>query len=297
MIRIGVDFGGTKIEAAALDPSGDFLARLRTPNPGGYDAAIADVRDLILKVEREVGGQASVGVGMPGSPSPHDGLIRNANTTYLNGRPFQRDLEAALGRPVRLANDANCLTLSEAFDGAAAGAGSAFGVIVGTGVGGGLVVDGRIVEGANGVGGELGHVPLPWMTAEEYPGPECWCGQRGCLETLVSGTGVRLDHARRTGTTLETPKVIEAARAGDPDATATLEAYISRLGRALALVVNIVDPEVFVLGGGMSNVDELYDRLPAIVVAHVFGGVWSGRVVQACWGDSSGVRGAARLWT
>jgi fructokinase len=296
MIRIGVDFGGTKIEAAALDPAGDFLARLRVPNPGAYDAAVGDVRDLILRVEQAAGGAGTVGVGLPGSPSPRDGLMRNANATFLNGRPFQQDLQAALGRPVRLANDANCLTLSEAFDGAAAGAGSAFGVIVGTGVGGGLVVGGQIVEGANGLGGELGHVPLPWMTAEEFPGPECWCGRRGCLETMVSGAGVRLDHARRTGLTLEAPAVVIAARAGDPAARATLDAYISRLGRALALVVNIVDPEVFVLGGGLSNVEDLYDRLPDIVAAHVFGGVWSGRIMQARWGDSSGVRGAARLW-
>ena len=169
-------------------------------------------------------------------------------------------------------------------------------MIVGTGVGGGFVVDGKIVEGANGLGGELGHVPLPWMRDDEFPGPACWCGQRGCLETLVSGTGLRLDHARRTGTTLEAPDVIAAARAGDPDAVATLDAYISRLGRALAMIVNIVDPEVFVLGGGMSNVDEIYDRLPAVIVAHVFGGVWPGRIVRARWGDSSGVRGAARLW-
>jgi len=296
MIRIGVDFGGTKIEAAALDSSGGFLARLRTPTPGDYDAAIREVCDLIMKVEQEAGEGGTVGIGMPGSPSPRDGLIRNANTTFLNGRPFQRDLEQALGRPVRLANDANCLTLSEAFDGAAAGSGSAFGVIIGTGVGGGFVVDGRIVEGSNGLGGELGHVPLPWMDEGEFPGPVCWCGQRGCLETLVSGTGLRLDHARRTGTTLEAPAVIAAAQAGDHDAVVTLDAYVSRLGRALALIVNIVDPEVFVLGGGMSNVDEIYDRLPAVIVAHVFGGVWRGRIVRARWGDSSGVRGAARLW-
>lgn len=297
MIQIGVDFGGTKIEAAALNGAGDFLTRLRTPNPGGYDAAIRDVRDLILKVEADTGRQGTIGIGAPGSPSPRDGMMRNANATFLNGRPFQRDLETALGRAVRLANDANCMALSEAFDGAAAGARSAFGVIVGTGVGGGLVVDGKIVEGANGMGGELGHIPMPWMTAEEYPGPECWCGKRGCLETLVSGTGVRLDHARRTGEALDAPAVIEAARAGEAQATATLDAYVSRLGRALALIVNVVDPEVFVLGGGMSNVTEIYDRLPEVIAAHAFGGVWSGRVVQARWGDSSGVRGAARLWS
>ncbi|WP_428156153.1 ROK family protein [Brevundimonas sp.] len=297
MIQIGVDFGGTKIEAAALNGAGDFLTRLRTPNPGGYDAAIRDVRDLILKVEEDTGRQGTIGIGAPGSPSPRDGMMRNANATFLNGRPFQQDLEAALGRAVRLANDANCMALSEAFDGAAAGARSAFGVIVGTGVGGGLVVDGKIVEGANGMGGEMGHISLPWMTPEEYPGPECWCGKRGCLETLVSGTGLRRDHERRTGQALEAPAVIEAARAGEAQAQATLDAYVSRLGRALAMIVNIVDPEVFVLGGGMSNVTEIYDRLPEVISAHAFGGAWQGRVVQARWGDSSGVRGAARLWS
>lgn len=296
MIQIGVDFGGTKIEAAALNGAGDFLTRLRTPNPGGYDAAIRDVRDLILRVEQDAGGQGTIGVGAPGSPSPRDGVMRNANATFLNGRPLQQDLEDALGRSVRLANDANCMALSEAFDGAAAGARSAFGVIVGTGVGGGLVVDGKIVEGANGMGGEMGHIPLPWMTADEYPGPECWCGKKGCLDVLVSGTGVRLDHYRRTGETLDAPAVVDAARAGNALAQATLDAYVSRLGRALAVIVNVVDPEVFVLGGGMSNVTEIYDRLPAVISAHAFGGVWQGRVVKARWGDSSGVRGAARLW-
>lgn len=295
-MRIGVDFGGTKIEAAAIDASGAFLSRLRTPNPGGYDQSIKDVRDLIEKVEAETGKQGTIGVGAPGSPSPRDGKMRNANATFLNGRPFQTDLEAALGRPVRLANDANCMALSEAFDGAAAGARSAFGVIVGTGVGGGLIVEGKIVEGANGMGGELGHVPLPWMTQDEYPGPACWCGQRGCLDVLVSGTGVRLDHERRTGVVTEPPLIVERAKAGDPDAIATLDAYVSRLGRALAMVANVVDPEVFVLGGGMSNVEVIYDRLPEVISRYVFGGIWQGRVVKARWGDSSGVRGAARLW-
>ncbi|GLK50008.1 fructokinase [Brevundimonas intermedia] len=297
MIQIGIDFGGTKIEAAALDPSGAFLSRLRTPNPGGYEQAIRAVRDLIQGVEQESGRKGTVGIGAPGSPSPRDGMMRNANATFLNGRPFQSDLEAALGRPIRLANDANCMALSEAFDGAAGGARSAFGVIVGTGVGGGLVVDGRIVEGANGMGGELGHVPLPWMTQDEFPGPACWCGKRGCLDVLVSGTGVRLDHERRTGVAMDPPLIVEAARAGEPDAVSTLDAYISRLGRALAMIANIVDPDVFVLGGGMSNVDEIYDLLPPVIAQYAFGGLWQGRVVKARWGDSSGVRGAARLWS
>lgn len=295
-MQVGVDFGGTKIEAAALDGDGRFLARRRVPNPGDYDAAVRDVRDLVLRVEGEAGGAGTVGVGAPGSVSPRDGRMRNANSTFLNGRTFREDLAAALGREVRLTNDANCLALSEAVDGAATGARAAFAVIVGTGVGGGLVVDGRIVEGANGLGGEWGHVPLPWMTAEEYPGSDCWCGRRGCLELTVSGTGFRRDHERRTGRLLDGAEIVDAARRGDAAAAASLDAYADRLGRAMAMVADIVDPDVFVIGGGMSNVEELYARLPAVVRAHVFGGDWDGRIVPAKWGDSSGVRGAARLW-
>lgn len=296
MFQIGVDFGGTKIEAAVLDRAGQFRARVRAPNPGSYDAAIRAVCDLIARAEAEAGGKGSVGVGTPGSISPRDGLMRNANATFLNGRTFREDLARALGREVRMANDANCMALSEAVDGAATGARSAFAVIVGTGVGGGLVVDGRIVEGANGMGGEWGHVPLPWMTAEEFPGPACWCGQHGCLDMLISGTGLRQDHARRTGETLDGAAIVAAARSGDAVAVAVLDAYVDRLGRALAMLANIVDPDVFVLGGGMSNVAELYDRLPAIIARYSFGGDWQGRIVAAKWGDSSGVRGAARLW-
>lgn len=295
-LRVGVDFGGTKIEAAVLDGAGRFLSRVRAPNPGAYDRAVREVRDLIGRAEHEAGGRGTVGVGAPGSLDPRTGLMRNANSVFLNGRSFPRDLETALGREVRMANDANCLALSEAVDGAAAGARSAFAVIVGTGVGGGLVVDGRIVEGANGVGGEWGHVPLPWMTAEEHPGPRCWCGQHGCLETTISGTGFSRDHTARTGRRLDGDAIVQAARRRDPQAAASLDAYVGRLGRALAMVVNIVDPEVFVLGGGMSNVVELYAPLPEMIRRHVLGGLWEGRIVPARWGDSSGVRGAARLW-
>lgn len=296
VIQIGIDFGGTKIEAAALDAGGQFLARVRAPNPGDYDRAIRDVRDLIVRAETEAGSAGTVGVGTPGSINPRDGRMRNANATFLNGRTFREDLEVALGREVRMANDANCLALSEAVDGAAAGARSAFAVIVGTGVGGGLVVEGRIVEGANGMGGEWGHVPLPWMTAAEYPGPKCWCGQHGCLDMLVSGTGLQKDMAARTGHTLDGPAIIQAARRGDEAAVAALDAYVDRLGRAMAMIANIVDPDVFVMGGGMSNVAEIYDRLPAVIDRYSFGGDWEGRIVAAKWGDSSGVRGAARLW-
>lgn len=295
-MRIGVDFGGTKIEAAALDEAGAFAARIRDPNPGTYDAAIRLVADLIARVEAEAGPARSIGLAIPGSPSPRTGLIRNANSTYLNGRRFGEDLEAALGRPVRLANDANCLALSEATDGAGRDAASVFGVIVGTGCGGGLVIDGKLVEGAHGVAAEIGHASLPWPRAEEAPGPACWCGLNGCLETWVSGTGFQRDYEATTGRAWKAQAVVEAARTGDPDAAAALDRYIDRLGRAMAMIVNLADPEVFVLGGGMSNVAELYDRLPEIVARHAFSDRWDGRIMPAKWGDSSGVRGAARLW-
>lgn len=295
-MRIGIDFGGTKIEAAALDDTGAFVARIREPNPGSYDAALALVAQLIARVEAEAGPARSVGLAIPGSPSPRTGLIRNANSTYLNGRRFGEDLALALGRPVRLANDANCLALSEALDGAGNGAASVFGVIVGTGCGGGLVVGGELVEGAHGVAAEIGHVSLPWPSVDEAPGPACWCGLRGCLETWVSGSGFQRDHEATTGRAWTAQAVVAAARDGDEDAATALDRYIDRLGRALAMVVNLVDPEVFVLGGGMSNVSELYDRLPDIVARHAFADHWDGRIVAARWGDSSGVRGAARLW-
>jgi fructokinase len=295
-IQIGVDFGGTKIEAAALDADGAFLSRVRAPNPGIYDAAIRTVCDLVAAVESQVGATGTVGIGAPGSVSPRSGVMRNANSTWLNGRPFAQDLSAALGRQIRLANDANCLALSEAVDGAAAGAAVVFAVILGTGCGGGIVVNGRLVEGAHGVGGEWGHVPLPWPTQSEFDATQCWCGQRGCLETWVSGTGLQRDFAVVTGRALTGTEIIDAARSGDPAAAAALDRYTNRLGRGLALIANIIDPDTIVLGGGLSNVAELYEGLPQIVRAHMFSDVWDAKIVQARWGDSSGVRGAARLW-
>lgn len=298
MIRIGVDFGGTKIEAAALDPEGRFLARVRVPNPGDYDQALATVRDLIDRVEAEVGGTGTVGVGLPGSISPRTGLMRNANSTYLNGRTFREDLSAVMGREVRAANDANCLALSEAVDGAVRGAKVAFAIIVGTGCGGGLVVDGKLVEGANGIGGEWGHIPLPWPSQAENPGPKCWCGQHGCLETWVSGTGFQRDYASAEGgQALTGEAIIQAARGGEPAAVAAFDRLISRLGRAIAVVCNLVDPDAFVIGGGLSNVPELFERLPGAVRPFVFSDAWEAKIVPAHWGDSSGVRGAARLWS
>lgn len=295
-LRIGVDFGGTKIEAAALDPEGSFLARVRAPNPGSYEASIKTVCDLVASAEAQAGASGTVGVGAPGSISPRTGTMRNANSVFLNGRKFREDLSAALGREVRLANDANCLALSEVIDGAAKGSKTAFAAILGTGCGGGLVVDGHLLEGAHGVGGEWGHTPLPWPTHEEIDAAECWCGKRGCLETWISGSGLARDYARMDGRSLSGEAIIEAARAGEVLAEAALDRYVNRLARALGVICNIVDPDAIVLGGGMSNVHELYSRLPSAVRSYVFSDTWDARIVPARWGDSSGVRGAARLW-
>ncbi|WKL58913.1 ROK family protein [Asticcacaulis sp. ZE23SCel15] len=304
MLYIGVDFGGTKIEAAALSADGTFLSRQREPNPGSYPAAIRLVSDLIARVETEAKTKApelervsaTVGIGSPGSLSPRTGVMRNSNSTYLNGKPFRQDLETALGRPIRLANDANCLALSEAVDGAGAGAGSVFAIIVGTGCGGGLVVNGHLAEGANGIAGEWGHMPLPWPKPEEYPGPKCWCGLQGCLETWVSGTGFARDFAETTGRHMKGEDIIGAMRAGDRDAMAAFDRLLSRLGRSMATIVNILDPEVFVFGGGLSNVPEIYERLPGMIEPYVFSDSWQARLSAARWGDLSGVRGAAYLW-
>ena len=293
---VGIDLGGTKIEAAALGEDGDFLARQRVPNPRTYGEALTAVRNLVLQIEEQAGGRGRLGVGSPGSPSPRSGVIRNANSTWLNGRPFREDLQRVLDRPVRLANDANCLAVSEAADGAAAGDRIVFGVIIGTGCGGGLVVNGRLIEGANGIAGEWGHVPLPWASASESPGPACWCGQRGCLETWLSGTGLARDYAETTGRRLISEEIIAAARAGEPEASTTFDLYIDRLGRALAMLCNLFDPDAIVFGGGLSNVQEIYARRPTVIARYVFSDVWEAKLTPARWGDSSGVRGAARLW-
>ena len=297
MIRIGVDFGGTKIEAAAIDADGRVPARVRAPNPRDDSAALDVVRDLVAQAEHEVGAKGRVGVAMPGSISPKTGLIRNANSTWLNDRPFHRDLERVLGRPVRCANDGDCLALSEATDGAGAGADVVFAMILGTGCGGGLVAGGQLVEGRNGVAGECGHNPLPWPSANETPAPICWCGQPGCLELYISGSGLERDHERRAGVKLAaTPDIVAAARRAEPTATAALDAYVDRLGRSLAMIVNLVDPGVIVLGGGLSNVGELYERLPVAIAPRLFSDVFTTPIRPPAHGDSSGVRGAAWLW-
>lgn len=296
-MQIGIDFGGTKIEAAALDFNGQVVKRIRRGNPGNYDDAVRVVRDLVLEIERTAEQRGTVGIGTPGSISPTTGVMRNSNSLYLNGRRFREDLGSALNREVRLANDANCFALSEAIDGAGAGGAVVFGAILGTGCGGGLVVGGKLVAGANGIGGEWGHNPLPWPSAQESPGPQCYCGQSGCLEQWISGSGLQRDYLAAARKPLTAEAIIAESRSGVPDGENAFDRFISRLARALATVCNIVDPDVIVIGGGLSNVPEIYARLPGIISAHVFSDAWSARIVPAQWGDSSGVRGAARLWT
>ena len=296
MIRIGVDLGGTKIEAAALDRSGRFLVRRRVATPDGYDAKIKAIATLVHVLETDLGlGGLPVGVGHPGSLSPRTGLIRNANTSQLNGRALDRDLSAALARPVACANDANCFALSEAVDGAGAGARSVFGVIIGTGVGGALLIEGRLVTGHDGNAGEWGHAGLPWPNADEVPGPACKCGLSGCIEAWCSGPGLSADHERVTGEALTGEEVAARAASGDSAATASLDRHAGRLARGLALVVNIADPEVIVLGGGLSNLPGLADTLQIQLASWAFTDVLATRVVRHAHGDSSGVRGAAWL--
>jgi fructokinase len=297
MIRIGVDFGGTKIEAAALGRDGGVIARMRRPNPGDYDAALVAVRDLVAATVAEAGGgEHSVGVGLPGSLSPKTGMVRNANSVWMNGRPFREDLARALGQPVRVENDANCFALSEAVDGAAVGARVVFGAILGTGCGGGVVVDGRTIEGRNGIAGEWGHSPLPWSSKAEHQAHQCWCGRTDCLETWTSGSAFVEDYQRATGLIRDGATIVAAARDGEAAAKGALDRYVGRLGRALAALCNLLDPDVIVLGGGMSNVDELYDHLPPVVAHYIFSDVFETPIRKAVHGDSSGVRGAAWLW-
>ena len=296
MIQIGVDFGGTKIEAAALSPEGAFLARIRAPNPGSYDAALRTVQELVEQAESVAGAKGTVGIGTPGSISPRTRLMRNANSVWLNGRDLNADLSAALKRPVRIANDANCLALSEVVDGAAAGSKVAFAVVLGTGCGGGLVINQQLVEGANGIGGEWGHIPLPNPRGDEQIAPLCWCGHHGCLETWISGSGLERDFQSIHGERRTAEEVIGLMRDGDEQALSSFHRYSDRLARALATVCNIVDPDTIVFGGGLSNVAELFTALPAAIGSYVFSDTWTTNLVAARWGDSSGVRGAARLW-
>ncbi|MFI5183990.1 MAG: ROK family protein [Vicinamibacteria bacterium] len=296
-MRIGVDLGGTKIEAIALGDAGDELFRQRVPTPReDYAATLAAIAELVSVVERETATRGSVGVGMPGAISPATGLVKNANSTWLNGRPLAEDLVTVLRRPIRLANDANCFALSEAVDGAAAGAGAVFGVIVGTGTGGGVVIDRHVLTGPNAVAGEWGHCPLPWPADDERPGPSCYCGKNGCIETFLSGPGLAHDFSEAAGRNLSPAGIVAAALGGDTKAEAALVRYEDRMARGLATVINLLDPDVIVLGGGLSNLSRLYSRVPALWGRYVFSDRVDTRLVPPRHGDSSGVRGAAWLW-
>ena len=299
-MRIGIDLGGTKIEGIALDGSAE-AARLRVDTPrDDYDATLVAIVDVVSDLERRTGTRATVGVGIPGTLS-HAGLVKNANSTWLLGRPLRADLEQRLAREVRIANDANCFVASEAADGAAQGAAVVFGAIVGTGTGAGISVNGRVLTGTNGIAGEWGHNPLPWAANDEVPGPPCYCGKHGCIETFLSGPGMARDHEQHAATREQAPSIVARALAGEADAVATMERYEHRMARALAGIINILDPDVIVLGGGMSNIDRLYDRVPRLWGQYVFAAgvdeVVRTRLVRAAHGDSSGVRGAAWLWS
>ncbi len=296
-MRIGIDLGGTKIEAVALDGDGVERARQRIATPrDGYRPVLQAIADLVTALEARLGAEASIGIGTPGSLSPASGLIRNSNSQALNGRPLDRDLAALLGRPLRLANDADCFALSEATDGAAAGAYSVFGVILGTGVGAGVVIEGKPLRGANAIAGEWGHNPLPWPRPEELPGPPCYCGRHGCIETWLCGPALAADHRRRCGVALAPEQIVAAAAAGDEAAEHSLRRYEDRLARALAHVINILDPAAIVLGGGMSKLERLYRNVPALWGEYVFSDVVATRLLPPRHGDASGVRGAAWLW-
>lgn len=296
-MRIGIDLGGTKIEALALDNSGRELIRRRLATPQGqYRPTVEAIRALVADLEQQTDQVGTVGVGIPGAISPASGLIKNANSTCLNGRPLQQDLETALGRPVRLANDANCFALSEARDGAGAGARVVFGVILGTGVGGGIVVDGQLLTGPNAIAGEWGHNPLPWPSHGEWPGPACYCTRTGCIETFLSGPAVSRSHRERTGVYLTAETIAARATNGDATCQTTIRRFEERLARALALVVNILDPDRIVLGGGLSNISSLYRRIPRLWEPWVFSDRVDTPILPPKHGASSGVRGAAWLW-
>jgi fructokinase len=296
LARIGIDLGGTKIEALALDEAGAERFRRRVPTPRGeYEATLAAIAALVAEAEAVVG-SATVGIGTPGAASPATGLVKNANSVWLIGRPLASDLAHVLGREVRLANDANCFALSEAVDGAGAGCRTIFGVILGTGTGGGIVVDRQVVVGANSVAGEWGHNPLPWPEAGEWPGAPCYCGRTGCIETFLSGPGLSRDHAAATGVTIEAPAIVARALEGDAAAGATLDRYERRMARALASIINVIDPDVIVVGGGLSKIGRLFTNVPRLWSPFVFSDTVVTTLVPAAHGDSSGVRGAAWLW-
>lgn len=296
-MKLGIDLGGTKIEIIALDDEGGELLRQRVPTPqGDYAGTLRAIADLVHQAEDALGQAGTVGIGTPGAISRVTGRLKNSNSVHLNGQPVFQDLESLLQRKLRISNDANCFALSEATDGAAAGAVVVFGVIIGTGTGGGIVVNGHVLTGANGIAGEWGHNPLPWPEGAERPGPACYCGQHGCIETFLSGPGMSADHQRVSGEKLDAATIVARAADGDAACETTLQCYENRLARSLAHVINILDPDVIVLGGGMSNIERLYENIPRIWGCYVFSDRVDTRLVRNRFGDSSGVRGAAWLW-
>jgi fructokinase len=295
-MQIGIDLGGTKIAVVALGERGEELYRARVPTPRSYQGTLDAIAGLVADAEAAAVERGTVGIGIPGAVSPVTGRIKNANSVWLIGEDLVGDLARRLDRPVRVMNDANCFALSEAVDGAAAGAEIVFGAILGTGVGGGIVVRGSVIDGASRIAGEWGHNPLPWPTDEERPGPRCYCGKHGCIETFCSGPALERDHAQATGVSLRGEAIGRAAAAGEAGARATLGRYVGRLARGLATVINILDPHVIVLGGGVSNLPELAERVSGELRAWVFTDQVAARVVKNRWGDASGVRGAAWLW-
>ena len=296
-LRIGIDLGGTKIAGIALNEAGETQAERRVATPrGDYDGTVLAVAGLVVSLEGEARGTGSVGIGMPGAIAPSTGLVKNANSVWLNGRPFQSDIERALGRPVRIENDANCLAVSEAVNGAAAGAAVVWAIILGTGVGSGIAIDGAALSGRHRIAGEWGHNPLPSPRDDERPGPACYCGRHGCIETWVSGTGLAADHSRLIGRATTGEEVVAAMRAGELPARLSLDAYLDRLGRAVAHVVNILDPDIIVIGGGLSRVEEIVSGLARRVAPHVFSETFDTPIRASRHGDASGMRGAAWLW-
>jgi fructokinase len=296
-MRLGIDLGGTKIEIVALDDAGHVVHRQRVPTPRTeYGACVAAMRDLVLSAEKKLGARGSVGVAIPGTISPKTGLVKNSNSTALIGHPLDRDLSGALSRPVRVANDANCFVLSEATDGAAAGAAIVFGIIAGTGFGGGICVDGRVLTGAHAIAGEWGHNPLPRPRADEVPGPHCYCGKYGCVESWCSGPALSAQFELATGRKIPAHEIAALAAGGDAAAGTMMEAFLDRFARTVSTVVNILDPDVIVLGGGLSNIEALYRELPSRVASLAFTPEGETRIVKNMHGDSSGVRGAAWLW-
>jgi fructokinase len=296
-MRIGIDLGGTKMEGIALNDNGhiDYRERIDTPHDD-YPATVDALCQLIANIEQQAGSSSSIGIGIPGTISPATGLVKNANSTWLIGKPLNKDLEKQLHRPVRIANDANCFAVSEASDGAAAGAEIVFGVIIGTGTGGGICFNGQPLVGANAIGGEWGHNPLPWPQPNELPGPACYCGLHGCIETWLSGTGFANRFQEQTGKALSAPEIVALVEQGDAAAELALQQYEQRMARALASIINVIDPDVIVLGGGMSNVERLYTNVPKLWGEYVFSDRVDTLLVPPKHGDSSGVRGAAWLW-